>query len=58
VKTLKDVLKQLKIHKVGENLSNIKAILKAAEESLAYKPIKPLVRTWNEELKQIIRKKY
>jgi hypothetical protein len=47
-------------YNVEENWANIKeAILEATKESIGYKPTKnkTWIRTWNEELKQIINKK-
>jgi uncharacterized protein (DUF1697 family) len=45
-------------YNVEENWANIKeAILETAKESIGYKPTKTWIRTWNEELKQIMDKK-
>jgi hypothetical protein len=60
MKTVKDKLKQVETYNVEENWANIKeAILEATKESIRYKPTKKeiWIRTWNEELKQIINKK-
>jgi hypothetical protein len=53
-------LKQTETYNIEENWLNAKqTILEATKESLGYKPIKKKtwMRTWNEELKQIIDRK-
>jgi hypothetical protein len=60
MKTMKDKLKQVETYNVEEIWANInEAILEATKESVGYKPTKKKtwIRTWNEELKQIINTK-
>jgi hypothetical protein len=57
---LKDKFRQMETEDIEDNRVSIKqATLEAAKESLGYKPIKKKtrIRTWKEELKQIIDRK-